>query len=50
VRIVATAGKGRQVDVTDPDGVTSLSPRLVVESAEAPVAATVSLFSAVVAA
>jgi hypothetical protein len=50
VRVVATAGKGRQIDVTDPAGVTSLSPRLVVESAQAPVTATVSLFTATVAA
>jgi hypothetical protein len=49
VRVQASAGKGRAVDVTDPAGVTALSPRLVVESAEAPVVATVSLFSAVLA-
>jgi hypothetical protein len=49
VRIQASAGKGRQIDVTDQAGVTALSPRLVVESAEAAVVAPVSLFSAVLA-
>jgi hypothetical protein len=46
VQIVVAAGKGREITVTDPTGVTSLSPRLVVEAAEAPVTATVSLFTA----
>jgi len=49
VRIQASAGKGRQIDVTDQAGVAPLSPRLVVESAEAGVVAPVNLFSAVVA-
>jgi hypothetical protein len=46
VRVVASAGKGRQLAVTDQQGVTPLSPRLVVESAEAPVTAAVTLFTA----
>jgi hypothetical protein len=32
--------------VTDPQGVTTLSPRLVVEAAEAPVTAAVTVFTA----
>jgi hypothetical protein len=50
VQITAAAGKNRQLAFTDKDRpVTGLSPRLVVESAEAPIAATVTLFNAVVA-
>jgi hypothetical protein len=46
VQIVVAAGKGRELTVTDPNGVTGLSPRLVVEAAEAPLTATVTLFRA----
>lgn len=46
VQLVAAAGKGRELTVTDPQGITTLSPRLVVEAAEAPVTAAVTVFTA----
>jgi hypothetical protein len=50
VQVAAVAGRNRQLAFTDKDRpITGLSPRLVVEAAEAPVAASVSLFTAVVA-
>jgi hypothetical protein len=46
VQVVASAGKGREITLTDAQGITTISPRLVVEAVEAPVTAAVTLFTA----